>query len=154
MPSENFPNETKGAASDPAMQSNVAERNLGDTILPDASSPRRFPANQSLCKSVDSEVMLAGIAKLELSGHLHSYYQCKKNDCTKLSTVDERRQKGFKRKFQHVWLEDRSLAFEETTGIWWLLYLENEGLFCLLCRKHNVDNPSNKSKIYNAAPSV
>lgn len=51
-------------------------------------------------------------------------------------------------------MEDRSLAFEETTGIWWLLYLENEGLFCLLCRKHNVDNPSNKSKIFNAAPSV
>lgn len=51
-------------------------------------------------------------------------------------------------------MEDRSLAFEETTGIWWLLYLENEGLFCLLCRKHNVDNPSNRSKIFNAAPSV
>ena len=98
--------------------------------------------------------MLAGIAKIELSGHLHLYYQCKKNDYTKLSTVDERRQKGFKRKFRHVWLEDRSLAFEETTGIWWLLYFENEGLFCLLCRKHNVDNPSNKSKIFNAAPSV
>ena len=98
--------------------------------------------------------MLAGIAKIELSGHLHLYYQCKKNDYTKLSTVDERRQKGFKRKFQHVWLEDHSLAFEETTGIWWLLYFENEGLFCLLCRKHNVDNPSNKSKIFNAAPSV
>ena len=98
--------------------------------------------------------MLAEIAKLELRGHLHSYYQCKNTDCTKLSTVDESKQKGLKRKFQHVWLEDCSLTFDKTTGIWWLLYLENEGLYCLLCRKHNVVNPSNKSKIFNAAPCV
>ena len=68
--------------------------------------------------------------------------------------VNERRQKALQRKFQHVWLEDCSLNFDETTGIWWLLYVDNMGLFCLLCRKHNVDKPSNKSKIFNAAPCV
>ena len=159
MPAKNLANNeinavTNRASSDLTTQSNVAEANLPDSVLPETSSSSHCSANQSFCKSMDCEVMLAEIAKLELRGHLHSYYQCKKVDCTKLSIVDESKQKDLKRKFQHVWLEDRSLAFEKTTGIWWLLYLENEGLFCLLCRKHNVVNPSNKSKIFNATPSV
>ena len=136
------------------MQSNVTDVNLAETVLPETSSLPRFHANQSPCKRVDSEVMLAEIAKLELSGRLHSYYQCKKSDCTKLSTVNERRQKALQRKFQHVWLKDRSLAFDETIGIWWLLYVENISIFCLLCRKRNLDNPSNKLKIFNAALCV
>ena len=136
------------------MQPNVVEANLPNTVSLETSSSSQYSANQSLCKSMDCKVMLEEIAKLELRGHLHSYYQCKRIDCTKLSNVDEKKQKSFKRKFHHVWFEDRLLAFEKTTGIWWLLYLENEDLFCLLCRKQNVVNPSNKSKIFNATPCI
>ena len=81
IPPENLPNDelsnfvADGAASDPTVQSNVTDVNLVDTILLETSSLPRFLANQSLCKRVDSEVILAEIAKLELSGHLHSYYQ-------------------------------------------------------------------------------
>ena len=36
--------------------------------------------------------------------------------------------------------------------MWWSVYVEGEGLFCLLCKKHNTSNPQNKSKVLNMEP--
>ena len=33
--------------------------------------------------------------------------------------------------------------------MWWPVYGEGEGLFCLLCKKHDTSNPQNKSKVFN-----
>ena len=49
-------------------------------------------------------------------------------------------------KFQHSWLHNRSLSFCVTTEMWWPVYVEGEGLYCLLCKKHDAFNPQNKSK--------
>ena len=40
-------------------------------------------------------------------------------------------------KFQHTgsWLNKRSMSFCVTTEMWWPVYVEGEGLFCLLCKK-------------------
>ena len=48
-------------------------------------------------------------------------------------------------KFQHNWLNKRSMSFcvQTETG---------EGLFCLLCKKHDTSNPQNKSKVFNKEP--
>ena len=43
-------------------------------------------------------------------------------------------------KFQHTgsWLNKRSMSFCVTTEMWWPVYVEGEGLFCLLCKKKHV----------------
>ena len=50
------------------------------------------------------------------------------------------------------WLQKRSLSFCVTTEMWWPVYVEGEGLYCLLCKKHDTFNPQNKSKIFNKEP--
>ena len=59
-----------------------------------------------------------------------------------------------KDKFKHHWLTDKDIAYSSQTGLWWLSYVEGKGMFCLLCRKHNLSNKFNKSKIFNIEPSV
>ena len=54
-------------------------------------------------------------------------------------------------KFQHSWLNKRSMSFCVTTEMWWPVYVEGEGLFCLLC-KENTSNSQNKSKVFNKEP--
>ena len=52
-------------------------------------------------------------------------------------------------KFQHSWLNRRSMSFCVPTEMWWPVYVEDEGLFCL---KHDTSNPQNKSKVFNKEP--
>ena len=33
--------------------------------------------------------------------------------------------------------------------MWWPVHVEGEGLFCLLCKKHDTSNPQNKLKVFN-----
>ena len=37
--------------------------------------------------------------------------------------------------------------------MWWLVYCEGEGMFCLLCRVHNTKNKYNKQNTFNLGPS-
>ena len=36
--------------------------------------------------------------------------------------------------------------------MWWPVYVEGEGLFCLLCKRHDMSDPQNKSKVFNKEP--
>ena len=72
---------------------------------------------------------------------VHSKYTCLPN-CQK--SLDDRLVwiKGKARKtFQHDWLL-QSKWFDEQTKFWWLIYVENEGLYCLLCKKHGSKDDS------------
>ena len=55
-------------------------------------------------------------------------------------------------KFQHGWLNKRSMSFCIKTEMWWPVYVEGEGLFCLLCKKHDTSYPQNKLKVFNKKP--
>lgn len=62
--------------------------------------------------------------------NLHNYYECKQKSCKDFSEEEEGRQKKLKkRRFHHSWVEERELAYDNTTGIWWLLFSENQGMF-------------------------
>lgn len=48
-------------------------------------------------------------------------------------------------KFKHEWLSLKAKndgkskcnsAFDSVAGLWWLVYIEGRGMFCLLCMKH------------------
>ncbi|XP_033725146.1 protein ZBED8-like [Pecten maximus] len=38
--------------------------------------------------------------------------------------------------------------------MWWALYVEDEGIYCLLCRKHHSKANQNKSETFSAKPST
>ena len=59
-----------------------------------------------------------------------------------------------KDRFQYQWIFDKELSFCEKTGFNWLVYEEGRGMFCILCRKHDVSNLQNKSKKFNSEPAV
>ena len=42
----------------------------------------------------------------------------------------------------------------ERTGVWWAVYVEGEGMYCLLCRKHLSKAVRNKSDIFSVHPST
>lgn len=66
----------------------------------------------------------------------------------------EQKQQGKGDKFQHRWLFEEILAFSRETGMWWLVYIEGEGMYCLLCRVHNTKNRFNKDSKLNCEPSI
>jgi len=74
--------------------------------------------------------------------------------CQKISANNQKAQKSLKDKFKHERLTDKSLAYCSPTGMWWLLYGEGKGMYCLLCRKHNTKNEQNKSKVFSSDPAV
>jgi hypothetical protein len=39
---------------------------------------------------------------------------------------------------------DKTTSFSQDTGLWWLVYIEQQGMYCLLCKKHHNLNPNNK----------
>lgn len=56
--------------------------------------------------------------------------------------------------FKHEWLHKKELAFCPETKIWWLVFVEGKGKFCLLCRKHDCHNPQNKSAVFSKTPAM
>ena len=81
---------------------------------------------------------------------LHSYYLCKQLNCGELQD----KFRSNKSKFTHSWLYSKELSFIETCGLWSLIYKENDGMFSLLCPKHNTRNLPNNSDTWNITPSI
>ncbi|KAK2564539.1 Zinc finger protein 862 [Acropora cervicornis] len=77
------------------------------------------------------------------SPQLHYFYKCKEG-CNK--SCDGR--------FKHEWILDRGVGYCEKTGLWWLVYEEGNGMFCLLCRMHDCENPFNHQKKFNQVPAI
>ena len=47
----------------------------------------------------------------------------------------------------------RPEAYDPETGIWWLVFQANEGMFCLLCY-FDTHNAKNKTKYFNEMPAI
>ncbi|CAC5358910.1 unnamed protein product [Mytilus coruscus] len=103
---------------------------------------------------ISKDIVLDMIEKASFKEeHLHQYNICKKSGCTKLTVNEINRQSSFKDKFQHTRIHNKELSFCEQTGIWWLVFAEGKGMYCLLCRTHDTMNTQNKSKVFNLDPS-
>ena len=85
----------------------------------------------------------------------HSFHSCKNRTCKTLSSMEVTRlnEQSIDR-FQHQWIMDDDQTYFSNTGVNWLIYKEGQGMFCLLCRKHDTSNNQNKSKKYNVEPAV
>ena len=99
----------------------------------------------------DSNQMLVLVNDLfdnELSPH--SFYHCvhAHPPCNFIKS------KG-RKQFDHKWIPNRELTFDEETGIWWLVFIPDEGMYCVLCRLHQTQNTKNKlQKSYGLEPAV
>jgi len=84
---------------------------------------------------------------------LHHYHCCRERNCSGLRTGEKQRLSSKKDKFQHEWLFDANV-FCEKIGLRWLVFVEGEGMYCLICKKYKSTNHQNKSDIFNETPSV
>ena len=78
---------------------------------------------------------------------MHSFYHCSESKC------HYQKEKG-RKKFNHAWIFRRDLCYDSTTGLWWLLFVQQKGMFCLLCRLHQAKSKHNKSVSYRMEPAV
>ena len=56
-------------------------------------------------------------------------------------------------KFPHSMLS-RPEAYDPEMGNWWLVFQANEGMVCLLCKKHDTRDAKNKTKYFNEIPAI
>ena len=86
---------------------------------------------------------------------LYSLHRFKNRKCKTLSFMEFTRlnEQSIDR-FQHQWIMDDDQTYSSNTGVNWLICKEGQGMFCLLCRKHDTSNNQNKSKKYNVEPAV
>ena len=91
-------------------------------------------------------------ATFDENSKLHNYYLCKSSDCCTISPTDTLQ--SLKTKSSHSWVSTKDLSFDKTSGLWWLVYEENKGMFCLLCRKHNLKSRRSNSDVWYTTSSV
>ena len=84
---------------------------------------------------------------------IHDHYLCKQRKCNDIC-ANEKRNMSKDNMFQHKWLNDPDIACCKVTGVWSLCYIETKGMFCAMCRIHNVAQPTNRSKIWNTEAVV
>ncbi|XP_078585336.1 zinc finger protein 862-like [Branchiostoma floridae x Branchiostoma japonicum] len=85
---------------------------------------------------------------------VHSHYTCRFNNCSSISHTESQRMKTLTDKFKHDWLFEKTVSFDLHVGVWWLVFVEGEGMYCLLCRKHKQVNQQNKSDKFVVLPSI
>ena len=85
---------------------------------------------------------------------VHNFYKCTSGHCQHLTAQEQSRLKPSRDRFIHSWLFDKGLNLCRKIGLAWLGYQEGKGMFCFLCKKHNTENQQNKSKVFNATPSI
>ena len=80
------------------------------------------------------------------SSKYHQRDFCKKAGCCDVTNNEATKIAKQTYKFQHSWLNKRSMSFCVTTEMWWSVFVEGDGLFCY------TSNPQNKSKVLNKEP--
>lgn len=142
--------------SDPDVSNTLASSSKLDTEISDISTSESFHTTTDQCKTMSDDYVYKMIERTHFTEeHIHQYQLCKKkNQCTSLSSSEKQRLKSFKDKFSHTRISDKDIAFSKSAGIWWLVYAENSGMYCIICRTHNTYNKQNKSKTFNNEASL
>lgn len=63
---------------------------------------------------------------------LHHFSLCQ-GECDKVKDEQETSKK--KHRFKHKMLMEKE-CYSEETGMWWLVYEDHKGMFCLICNLH------------------
>lgn len=110
-------------------------------------------SKKSSVSSEDVERLINDLFTEDQKKVLHHYHRCRQRNCSSLRKDEKERLSSKKDKFQHEWLFEANV-FCEKTGLTWLVFVEGEGMYCLICKKYKCTNQQNKSDIFNEKPSV
>ena len=119
----------------------------------EAIGARCASSKKSSVSSEDVESIINDLFTEDQKKVLHHYHRCRERNCSGLRTDEKQRLSSKKDKFQHEWLFEANV-FCEKTGLRWLVFVEGEGMYCLICKKYKCTNQQNKSDIFNEKPSV
>ncbi|WAR20733.1 ZN862-like protein [Mya arenaria] len=73
---------------------------------------------------------------------VHSLYNCSLK-CDTLSKGEIKRLQP--KKFCHNFINKKN---------WWLVFVEGEGMYCLVCKKHMMKHPQNSREVFSVTPGV
>lgn len=73
---------------------------------------------------------------------VHNRYLCQENFCIDISETEKKRL--LPKKFNHNKLSD----------YWWLSFVEGQGMFCILCKKHCMKHSVNKRDVFVNTPGT
>lgn len=87
---------------------------------------------------------------------VHHYSLCVGRNCTDISKEEHERIKVERNRenFNHSWLGSKGISYCQKTSVFWPVYVEGAGFYCLLCRKHQTGNMQNKDMKFTVEPSV
>ena len=63
------------------------------------------------------------------------------------------RDKKKEKLFNHTWLRKADIAYCTASRYWWPVFVEGEGVYCILCKKHNAHSTQNKQEKFSLKPS-
>jgi hypothetical protein len=125
-----------------------------------AAQPIPEPQESMSCSQASLVKVLGGTIdqcfSTEQQSKLHNYVTCREKGCSCLSPYEVARMKSDKKrdKFLHEWLFRKSISYSVETQMWWSCFVEGEGVYCLLCRKHALKAEQNKSETFGKDPST
>lgn len=114
-----------------------------------------FPPTDTVCIQSESDITNS-FTEEQQTKKIHHYILCKKRDCLGVSQEERARIKTTKKKqmFNHSLIFNKDLAYSPKVQMWWLVYIEGEGQYCLICKKFDSKNPQNKKEFFSAEPST
>ena len=126
---------------------------------PGTSTQSQSGNSKSHFEKTSDQVQIAEIYKQfpdATPSKLHHYLLCTQKQCSDISREEHNRIKveRNREKFHHSWLGNKSISFCLQTAMFWLVYIEGEGFYCLLCKKHQTANAQNKEVKFTMEPSV
>lgn len=77
-----------------------------------------------------------------ISHKLHNKFVCSKKHCFDISITEKKR------------LLPKTFNHQRLNQYWWLCFVECEGMYCIICRKHNMKNVMNKRDTFVKTPST
>lgn len=72
----------------------------------------------------------------------HNKYLCQQYFCSDINDAEKKRL--LPKKFSH----------NKLSNYWWLCFIEGQGMYCILCRKHNMKHTLNKRDIFVNTPGT
>lgn len=147
------PETTAPATTTSETRSNPPQLTVG------SSTQSRFGNSKSQFEKSSDQGEIAEIYKHfpdTPTSKVHHYKLCMQRHCTDISNEEHSRIKAERNreKFHHSWLGNKAISFCQQTAIFWPVYIEGEGFYCLLCKKHQTANPQNKEVKFTVEPSV
>ena len=159
---------TPGTSSDAGKRSKVSSNSDNDnkdeddeppakrkSTSSEATEERCASSKKSSVSSEDVYRIINDVFTEDQKKVLHHYHRCRERNFSSLSLgADEKQRLSSKKdKFQHEWLFEANVYCQKT-GFRWLVFVEGEGMYCLICKKYKCTNQQNKSDVFNEKPSV